>query len=154
MTRIAERYRFGCRRCGERFEKQDWPPDSRVHLLATAVTLGLWLVVWAIWQWWLIYSLSRCPECGRRSRRTLITFLILLVLSGEVLWSYYYLIEIAPTQIAQRSANPEPLSNRENAIVFLSVTATQYGPFVLLGWFVFFSVVLLYMPNTFRVSGR
>ena len=154
MARISETYRFVCQGCGERFNKQGRSPNSRVQVLATAATLGLWLVIWAIWQWWLIYRSSRCPVCDRRSRRLLITFVILLVITGDVLGSYYYLVRIAPDQLVERSANPESFSNRENAIVFLSLAANQYGLLALVGWFLLFSAVLLYLPNRFRVSER
>ena len=154
MTQTTERYQFNCRSCGERFTEEDSPPNSRIHIFAVALTLGLWLPIWAVWQWWWIYSLSRCPECDRRSRRLLITFLVLLLISGEVLWTYYYLMEIAPDQIAARTANPEPFSARENAIHYLGLAAGQYGLFVLVGWFLLFSVILLRSPDKFRVPER
>ncbi len=147
----TERYRFKCR-CGNQFTEEASPPGSTIHLLLTAVTLGAWLAIWAIWQWFWFYNLSECPECGRRNRRLLVLFLALALISVDVVGSYYYLMEVAPSEITARTASPEPLSARENSILYLTLVARQYGLYVVVGWFLLFSIILLSTPNRYRVS--
>ncbi len=78
-------------------------------------------------------------------------FLVVLLVTIDVLGSYFYLSMIVPDRIAERTADPNPLNRRENALLYLSVLTPQYGPFVLIGWFLIFSVVLLMLPNRYRV---
>jgi len=146
---IMETYEFTCSRCGSTFQKEGSLPPERWNLLAVVLTLGLWLPIWAVWQWWQIFNLSRCPECNRRSRRVLVPFLVLLLVTTDVLGSYFYLSMIVPDRIAERTASAEPLGRRENALLYLSVLTPQFGPFVLIGWFLIFSVVLLMLPNRY-----
>jgi len=149
MTQSTERYRFHCR-CGEQFVKESRPPAPTLNLLLTVVTLGGWLVIWAIQQWIWIYCLSRCPECGRGARRLIVILLVLVLVSVDIVGSYYYLMYVAPGDIAARTASPEPLSVRENSILYLTLAAKQYGVYVLVGWFLVFSIILLSLPNRFQ----
>jgi len=151
MGVIMETYRFTCPRCRTAFRKEGSLPHERWNLLAVVVTLGLWLPIWAVAQWWRIFNLSRCPECNRRSWKVLVPFLVVLLVTIDVLGSYFYLSMIVPDRIAERTADPNPLNRRENALLYLSVLTPQYGPFVLIGWFLIFSVVLLMLPNRYRV---
>ena len=53
-----------CPKCGERVLARKETPNHILHLLLTVVTVGLWIIVWAL----LISKGSawRCSRCGTK----------------------------------------------------------------------------------------
>lgn len=68
---MLQRHReFPCAHCGRRRRFRKPKIDHPLHLFLTAVTCGLWGIVWlAVTVNWLAGTPWRCTSCGRRQRR-------------------------------------------------------------------------------------
>ena len=150
----VEVYHFICR-CGSRpFDVTVPVPARTLHLTLGVLTLGVWLVLHALYRIGHLYWISLCPACGRRSRRLVWTIVLTLLATAEFARLLVYFLVIAPERIiadASLAQVPEALDlespihsgNVGQAAGFLWVVAilptagtliATYWPYLILGW--------------------
>ena len=95
----VEVYHFICR-CGSRpFDVTVPAPARTLHLTLGVLTLGVWLVLHALYRIGHLYWISLCPAYGRRSRRLVWTIVLTLLATAEFARLLVYFLVIAPERI-------------------------------------------------------
>lgn len=168
----TQTHAFSCKKCGNAFETGGQTLSRQTHMLLGLVTLGGWLVLYALYSLVWLHWRSRCPACGRRSRKLLL--LNILVIGGtlELGLTLYYFMEIAPQQIIRDASYAELPENldadteitRDNIgeiLSFITIVAVMPAagsfianqwPYILLVWFALVAVLGLWVPPLYRSS--
>ena len=150
----TETYQFTCRCAAAPFTVTVPAPHRALHLGLGVLTLGVWLVVYALGRIVRLYWISRCPACSKRSRKLFWTLAVTLLSTAEFARLLVYFLILAPEQIiAGASLTPVPESldlesplhsgKVGQAVGFLWVVAilptagaliATYWPYLVLGW--------------------
>ncbi|HOL94184.1 MAG TPA: hypothetical protein PLH79_07550 [bacterium] len=150
----TETYQFACRCAAAPFTVTVPAPRRTLHLGLGVLTLGVWLVLYALYRIGRLYWISRCPVCSKRSRKLFWILAITLLSTAEFARLLVYFLILAPEQIiadASLAQVPESLDldspihsgNIRQAVGFLWVVAilptagaliATYWPYLVLGW--------------------
>lgn len=160
-------YEFTCRCQRHPFEISEEIPSRSLHFTLGIITLGVWLVLFALYRLGRVYWISRCPNCGKRSRSLFWMILILAFFTVEFGRTLHFFLISAPQKIVADAsfANlPENLdlnaplktSDLKSAFGFVWVAAAlpaagmfiaTFWPYMLLGWLSFLTIAGLLIPS-------
>ncbi len=169
-----ETYQFSCRCDHKSFEVKAAEPSRSLHLTLGVATLGVWLVLNAVYRMIHLYWISRCPHCRKRSRSVFWAVLLLLLLSAEFGRVLYYFLIAAPHQIVsdasfvempQDMALDAPLETKDlkKALGFVWLFAglptagfviASNWPYMVLGWLSLLTIAGYMLPSFYLKRGE
>ena len=94
-----EIYEFTCSCHRHPFKISDEAPSRSLHFTLGVITLGVWLVFFALYRLGHVYWISKCPNCGKRSRSLLWIILLLAFFTIEVGRTLHFFLVSAPQKI-------------------------------------------------------
>ncbi len=145
-----------------------------MHLYLGVLTLGIWLVGLSFYRLFSLYRSSQCPQCGKKNAKILILFVVILLLSLQLCWYVFYLVEIVPLHIVQDASmtglsediDPNAPIEKDNLyesmkfvwkvglLPSIGAYMTMYWPYILILWFGMITIINFTIPSFYRKKNQ